>query len=539
MIKGSFSLFLIKMNITLPHTMTPLASTLKSFMIETHDAEYLNEPVLFDVSQIQVLNTIEKLLKEAQSQSLKVFVAGDYDADGICSTAMMVSICKSLELNVGYYIPHRMNEGYGLKPDIAKQAMDKGYDLFICVDNGVSAYDALKLLKDNNKKVIIIDHHTMTEKIEVDALLHPLVLDSVYDSMCTSGLIWCLASYLKLESAFMIQLAGVATLADMMPLHHVNRHLVVKAIESMNQMMITPLALLIKKQSVNEEDLGFQLIPKINAIGRMSDVANANTMVAYLGSTDITSMVKYASMVEEVNEQRKSLTKSMSLEALSLIEDSQPFHFVVSESFHEGIVGLIANQLLRSHKTNVFVGVKKENTIKGSMRSHNVHLVNLFKPYEHLLLHFGGHAKAAGLEVQIDKFETLQKHILEELKNHDFSLQESPSLVIDPSTITLEGVIEFESLRPFGMGWEKPILKIDNAKIKSITVLKAGMSKAALQTSYSTLEVFAFDPSFTQCMVGDVIDVEGTLGINSYMGSKSIQLTLTAFNTCQEVSISV
>ena len=158
---------------------------------------------------------------------------------------------------------------------------------------------------------------------------------------------------------------------------------------------------------------------------------------------------------------------------------------------------------------------------------------------EHLLLHFGGHAKAAGLEVQIDKFETLQKHILEELKNHDFSLQESPSLVIDPSTITLEGVIEFESLRPFGMGWEKPILKIDNAKIKSITVLKAGMSKAALQTSYSTLEVFAFDPSFTQCMVGDVIDVEGTLGINSYMGSKSIQLTLTAFNTCQEVSISV
>jgi single-stranded-DNA-specific exonuclease len=535
MIKGSFSLFLINiMNITLPRTVTPLASTLKSFMIETHGAESLNEPVIFDVSSIEVLKTISQLLNEAQLKSYKVFVAGDYDADGICSTTMMVSLCKSLELNVGYYIPHRMNEGYGLKPDIAKQAIEKGYDLFICVDNGVSAHEAIHLLKTHHKKVIIIDHHIMSEEVHVDALLHPLYLDPVYDSMCTSGLVWLLASHLNLDSDFMIQLAGCATLADMMPLHSVNRHIVVKAIESMNQVMITPLALLIKKQSVNEEDLNFQLIPKINAIGRMSDVANANTMVAYLGSTDITSMVKYASMVEDVNEQRKALTKSMSLEALSLIEQSQPFHFVVSDSFHEGIVGLIANQLLRSQKSNVFVGVKKENTIKGSMRSYNVHLVNLFKPYEHLLMHFGGHAKAAGLEVHQDNFETLQKHILEDLKHYDFSLDLSPSLVLDPSLITLEGVVEFESLRPFGMGWERPIVRIERVRVKSMMILKGGMSKATVQTSHQTLEIFSFDPSFAQCVVGDWLDVEGTLGINTYMGSKSIQLTLTTFNSCVE-----
>ena len=536
MIKGSFSLFLINMNITLPNTVTPLASTLKSFMIKTHHAENLNEPVIFDVFQIQILETIKQLLEAAQTQDLKVFVAGDYDADGICSTTMMVSLCKLLNLHVGYYIPHRINEGYGLKPKTVKQAIDKGYDLFICVDNGVGAHEALKLLKENHKKVIIIDHHTITQKIEVDALLHPQYLDEVYHSMCTSGLVWLLAVYLHLDSDFMIQLAGSATLADMMPLHHVNRFLVVKAIESMNRVMITPLALLIKKQSVNEDDIGFQLIPKVNAVGRMTDVANANTMVAYLSSDEITSMVKYAAKVEEVNAQRKTLTKSMSTTALNLIEDSQPFHFVVSETFHEGIVGLIANQLLHSVKTNVFVGVKKENTIKGSIRAFNVNLLNLFKPYEHLIMHFGGHAKAAGLEVHQDHFQALKNHILEDMKHLNVSLQEPQSVMINPADITLDGVVEFESLRPFGMGWEKPIIKIEKVVIKTMTILKAGMSKATVLSRGQTLDVFAFDPSFAQCKVGDWVDLEGTLGVNTYMGLKTVQLTLTLFKPCHETS---
>jgi single-stranded-DNA-specific exonuclease len=149
-------------------------------------------------------------------------------------------------------------------------------------------------------------------------------------------------------------------------------------------------------------------------------------------------------------------------------------------------------------------------------------------------MHFGGHAKAAGLEVHQDNFEALKNHILEDLKHHDFSLEVSPSLVLDPSLISLEGVVEFESLRPFGMGWERPIVKIEHVRIKSMMILKAGMSKATVQTSHQTLEIFSFDPSFAQCVVGDYIDVEGTLGINTYMGSKSIQLTLTTFNSCQE-----
>lgn len=502
-------------------------------MLQSQDATCLLEPVVFDVHSIEVLHTIMSLLKEAQEKEHKVFIAGDYDADGLCSTAMMVTLCKTLNLNVGYYIPHRIKEGYGLKKDIAQQALFKGYDLFICVDNGVSAFDAIELIKSSHKKVIVIDHHTITSPIEVDALLHPQHLDPVYAAMCTSGLVYLLALALNQDSDFMIQLAGCATIADMMPLHHFNRYLVVKAIESMNKAMITPFALLLKKQSVNEEDLSFQLIPKINAIGRMSELANANTMVNYLLSSDITAMIQYATQVESINEQRKTLTKSMALQALEHVSDSNDFMFIVSDEFHEGIVGLIANQIMRLRQTNVFVGVKKDDSIKGSMRSTNVHLVDLFQPYQHLLMHFGGHGKAAGMEVSYEHFETLKAHILEDMKHITPLSDESNVIEIDPSLITLEGVVEFERCRPFGIGWEKPTLLIKEVKIKSITPLKGGMSKAVVITKRGLLELFVFDPEFTTLQINQMIDIEGTLGINTYMGSKSIQFTLSAFKACQ------
>lgn len=522
------------MNITLPPLKTPLAQLLSEKMLTTHHAFSLRQPCIFDVHHISVLQTIQALLEHASQTNQKVFIAGDYDADGLCSTAMMVSLCKALNLQVGYYIPHRIDEGYGLKPPIVKQALEKGYDLFICVDNGVSAFEALELLKEASKQVVIIDHHTITQPLEVKALLHPTLLDAEYTSMCTSGLVWLLAKYLNQDNDFMIQCAGVATIADMMPLHHVNRYLVVKAIESMNQAMITPFALLLKKQSVNEEDLSFQLIPKINAIGRMSELANANTMVNYLCSTDLNSMVRYATQVEDINEQRKVLTKTMSASALAQAQGDDHFKFIVSDEFHEGIVGLIANQIMRQVNTNVFVGVKKADSIKGSMRSHNVHLVDLIQPYEHLLMHFGGHAKAAGLEISHEHFESFKAHILEDMKDHPPLMQSDEALVIDPTLITLDSVIEFESLRPFGMGWEKPSIKLEKVKLKSITPLKGGLSKATIFTQANVLEIFAFDPTFSQCVVGQLLDIEGTLGINAYMGSKSVQITLTAFKPCQE-----
>lgn len=525
------------MNFTLPILKTDLARRLIDHMQSLHDASSLTQPLVFDVHSIDILHTIKSILTEAQIQQHKVFIAGDYDADGLCSTAMMVTLCKSMGLQVGYYIPHRLHEGYGLKPTIAKQALEKGYDVFICVDNGVSAIDAIQLVQAHQKKVIIIDHHTITQPIDVDALLHPQLLEETYASMCTSGLVYLLAKVCDVDDDFMIQCAGVATVADMMPLVRMNRYLVIKALESMNKAMITPFALLLKKQSVNEDDLGFTLIPKINAIGRMAELANANTMVNYLCSSDLSSMVHYASKVESINEQRKHLTKSMALDALDQTSSDDAFVFVVSESYHEGIVGLIANQLMRQLNTNVFVGVEKEDSIKGSMRAYNVHLIDLIKPYESMLIHFGGHAKAAGCEIRKEDFEAFKANVLHDVAQHSITEVEDSVCVIDPSLINKEAVMEFESCRPFGVGWERTLVRLERMRVMAVTPLKGGLSKGVLSNGATTLDVFALDASFASCKVGELICVEGTLGINTYNGIKSVQFTLTALKSCQDDSI--
>lgn len=521
------------MNVTLPHCTTQGASLLIEHMLTVHDAFSLREPYICDVQAIAVLHTIKNILELAASHHHKIFIAGDYDADGLCATAMMMTLCRGLNLTAGYYIPHRTQEGYGLKPHVAQQAIDKGYDVFICVDNGVSAFDAIALLQAHHKKVIIIDHHTITQPLHVDALLHPQVMTGIEVPLCTSGLVYCLAQVCNQDSDFMQQCAGVATIADMMPLHQLNRVLVVNGIASMNRAMITPFALLLNKNSVNEEDLGFNLIPKINAIGRMSDLANANTMVSYLCSQSLTQMVAYASQVEAINNQRKALTKSMALEALENVPKDSPFVFVVSKHFHEGIVGLVANQLMRQLNTNVFVGVEKEHVIKGSMRAKNIHLMEALQPYAHMLAHYGGHAKAAGCEIHKADYETFKEHMITTSQVMQLSEATQATLRLDPMHITLDAILEFEACRPFGVGWERAVVLLEDMIVVALTPLKNRYCKGVLAYQSLLLDVFAVDAAFAKCKLNDCISVEGTLGINTFQGVKKVQFTLTALKSCQ------
>lgn len=536
MTKGASPFFSSLMNITIPHCTTPGASLLIEHMLAANDAYGLRQPFVFDVYAHPVLFTIKNLLETAATQQHKVFIAGDYDADGLCATAMMVTLCQAMHLTTGYYIPHRTHEGYGLKPHIAQQALDKGYEVFICVDNGVSAFEAIALLQAHHKVVIIIDHHTITQPLHVDALLHPQTLKDNHVALCTSGLVYCLAQVCQQDSDFMLQCAGVATIADMMPLVHVNRDIVIKALNSMNKAMITPFALLLKKNTVNEEDVGFHLIPKINAIGRMSELANANTMVAYLCSQDRMRMEAYAQHVETINNKRKALTKQMASEALENVPKDSPFVFVVSKQFHEGIVGLIANQLMRQLNTNVFVGVEKEHVIKGSMRSKNIHLMEALQPTSHMLTHFGGHAKAAGCEIRKEDFDAFVAHMLTSATLLPPYEEVNHVLRLDPMLITGEAMQELEACRPFGVGWERAVVLLEAMIVVAITPLKNGYTKGVLAYQSLKLDVFALDEAFAQCKINDCISAQGTLGLHSYQGIKKIQFTLTSLIACQASS---
>ncbi|PKM63969.1 MAG: hypothetical protein CVU96_05190, partial [Firmicutes bacterium HGW-Firmicutes-20] len=142
------------------------------------------------IEDSEVINEAANLFNVAKRENRKVMICGDYDADGICSTAMMVDLCQRLGFVTGYYIPDRLKEGYGTKESTIEAALEKGYDFFILVDNGVSTVEVNKKIMESKSKLLIIDHHVISELVTADVLLHPDVLPEAYQSMCTSGLVY-------------------------------------------------------------------------------------------------------------------------------------------------------------------------------------------------------------------------------------------------------------------------------------------------------------------------------------------------------------
>jgi single-stranded-DNA-specific exonuclease len=261
----------------------------------------------------QLINDAANLFNLAKRENRKIMICGDYDADGICSTSMMVDLCQRLGFTVGYYIPDRLKEGYGTKETTIQSALEKGYNFFILVDNGVSTHEVNKKIMESGSLLLIVDHHVISQPVNSHVLLHPDYLPDVYQSMCTSGLVYLICAALGMENDKMIQLAGVATIGDMMPLWNYNRTLVIEALKSLNHAPLLQFSALLDK-STNEYDEGliaFQIVPKLNVIGRLSDRANVNQIVRYILSEQKEEILSVASSVKELNQVRRQLSTQM------------------------------------------------------------------------------------------------------------------------------------------------------------------------------------------------------------------------------------
>src|SRR5690554_6260631 len=405
-----------------------------------------------------------KLIDQAIKNNQKVFVGGDYDADGICATTIMVRLLKAKGADVGFYIPDRLKEGYGLSLPIIEAAIDKGYELFIFVDNGVSLHDVLESLKSNSKVSLVIDHHTIEKEVDASLLIHPDVLSDYYDRLCGAGLVYCLSKAAKLDEEEDLQLAMVATIGDMVPLIKFNRQLVRKGLVSINYTPMLHLSNLVKKQSIDEEDIAFQIVPKLNAVGRLSDVANVNSVVSFFLNDDTAQVLSYIESLESINKQRKTILKKMQLTAKDLLQD-EPFNFVIDESFHQGVVGILAGSLMRETKKPTLVATIKDDVIIGSLRAENINLFEVITQASEHVVRFGGHAKAAGIEVNINSLDAFKEKVLEVLDQTSYDQTVSEVPIFDENLIDMEGVKEFESYRPFGMNFERPVIALKNMPV--------------------------------------------------------------------------
>lgn len=465
----------------------------------------------------------DRILKAIQ-QNEKIIVCGDYDADGICSTSILVKTLKDLGALVGYYIPHRFEEGYGLNPKTVKLALEKGYTLFITVDNGVSAFDALDLIQEAHLDAIIIDHHEITQAPPCSILIHPDHLEKEYENSCGSALAYMLSTHLK-QNDYLCALAAVATIADVMDLWGYNRTLITQGLALLNENKYGPLkALTDKTEDLDELAIAFQIVPKINAIGRMNDEVTVNAMVEYFCSEDPFQILLKAQQIKAVNEKRKTINTAMMAKTAKALSDPHAIVILDDPDYHEGIVGITAGQLSRKTKKPVIVLAHKDHSYKGSIRAPlGVDLRSLLKDSLQYTHRYGGHALAAGIEIGEDQYEAFKNSVYAATDGLDLAPSGRQTLLFRSDLFTFDAYSRLMTYKPFGQGFELPEVEIDAAPVISAKALKNGF-KWTVDADGTPIDILCFNQCDESQFSKKVLSCSGRLSLNSFRGTVSFSL---------------
>lgn len=450
--------------------------TLQYICGEQYDRNlFFESDELLPISCSEAYNRCVARIKKAIELREKVVIYGDYDVDGICSTTILHGLLTTLGLAPGYYIPNRIVDGYGLQAQKVEQFHEKGYQLIVCVDNGVVAHEALSKAAQHGMEVVIIDHHEMDEKTSgYPYVLHPELMETPFHHLCGAGLAFEFSRAFGIWDSF-LALAALGTIADMMLLAGENRRIVRQGLKQLNQAGYLPLQKFAKDGIIDEFTLGMQIAPKLNTLGRLPDLANTNQIVKYFALNDETMMDQVVKQVETLNERRKEMSKAMVELAKQMVNQEDAFFVLVSESFHEGLVGIAANQLLSQYHKPVMVCQLRDGICKGSIRSKDgLDLVAMMRSCPHVIK-FGGHQKAGGITFAYEHLQAIHQYIQEYMKQAVYEKQEKTALQLDLEEFSLEAVKELQSLRPLLSLQSEPLYLISGKHLGQPTMLSGGL----------------------------------------------------------------
>lgn len=496
-----------------------------------------------------------KNLKEAKElikSHDKFFIIGDYDADGICATTESFFILKDLGKEVNVRFPRRVTEGYGLSMKIVDEIIENvSKDTLICtVDNGIAAYDEIAKLKENGYKVLLTDHHLVPIKDKKPHYPPADVIINESDGInngntpwCGAGLIYALMTQTEAPVSHQIHntvtlLAGLATVADLVPLINGNRRLVQESLKIANNMeylTVGVMALLkfIKSEEIDEYTYGFVLGPMINASGRLYD-DGAKGVFDILTCDDIQRALGNVKILGDINQKRKELSFSFTEKAKSVLEVGRSA--VPAIDAPSGIRGLVAGQLTEEYNVPSFVFTKSGNVLKGSARS--VDDINIFEVIQRvdknnpgLINRFGGHKAAMGIEIDFDKLDEFREKLdaeLPEPKEKEF---------IGDAQITddYEKIYkEMKKIAPFGMGNPAPVFELKNYKTQNIynnykyTLLGAHKEHIKFTNGNITALGFSKANEFLKQGSPEVMNLLVTPMMNTFRCKKEIQLDIVA-----------
>lgn len=471
---------------------------------------------------LQFLDPIVKRLQQAKINNEKVMICGDYDCDGICATTILYDALTRYGITCGYYIPDRFKEGYGLHLPTVKSAIEKGYSILITVDNGVKATKELQYAKDCGMCVILSDHHAYDDQdLVYDYFLHPNVLDPFYGQLCGAGLAYLLSKRFVGNDAYHSVLACIATIGDMVGVLNANRVIIKEGLQYLNQMQFFSISLLADNQSVwDTTKIAFQIVPKINSLGRLADQANVNTFVRYLLIRDIESLTKVASQINQLNDIRKKISAENERLALKLVNQEQKFIVVHSEVFHEGLNGVVAAKISNKYNRPVMVLSQQGEILKGSIRSVGIDLRVFFNDIKDELLSYGGHKQAAGISLSASVLDALIDYCQ---INYDQYKQEEEQtiLLLQPEEVTIKELESLSKLEPFGTDFKKPKFKITEDELEVLT-LSNGLH---LKFKSPKIEYLYFQHGhLLNELANQPLSFIGDLSINEFRNKKSINM---------------
>lgn len=483
--------------------------------------------IYHDFSLFEESDMVLDRIHEAIENQEKICIYGDYDCDGILATTILVQAFLELGVEVGYHIPHRFEDGYGLNVNRVKQMAEKGYSLIITVDNGVKSFDAVECANELGIDVIITDHHQFDVDLpDACAFIHTkLSPDYPFKEISGGFVAYKLASaLLGHQDKYLYCLAAITTISDMMPLLDENRSVVKKALTLMKEEKYQSLELLLDNKDYTTTSIGFVIAPKINSFGRLPEYCHPNILVKYfLKNASFDLRMKVAQYAKQINQKRQSLTNEQY--ALANPCKDLPFLYYASEDIHEGLVGLIAGKYTREYEKPSFVMHydKKNGIYKGSARSvEGFSLHDFFMRHEDELLVYGGHALAGGFSLNEEHFDCFYHSIEDEVKNLNLhSVQEV--LLIEENDLCVENIESLSLLEPFGMGNEEPLFCLKNIKILNTQQLSQGKHlKFDLISRHGKISALYFQKGalYDQVKNLQTINLIGTLSINEFRQQK-------------------
>lgn len=515
-----------------------LNKLLSLYNLSNEDYILMSRPIdeisLKDPLKINGMDKVKTRIEKAILNKEKIIVYGDYDCDGITATSIMVKTFKMLGYPISYYIPSRYIDGYGLNEINVLKIAKNGFNLIICVDNGISANEAIKKANEYGIDVIVIDHHEIPENpVDAYGVIHPIVSD-ISPIVGSGGYmsLFVSAALLGKYDDYLVTLAGLSTVSDLMELKDYNRDVVRLALDKLSRNHYLPLIKLIDSSNITEKTFGLEIAPKINAVGRIVEDEKINRLVRYLTSDNQDEINALSEWIISINDERKTIMKD-TIDCLPSIEDD--YGICIETNMKEGLVGLISNRLLGQYNKPSIVFTNDSNNpdiLKGSIRSKKgFNVVKSFKSLEKYIVSGGGHALAGGLSIKKSDLESFKKDFNLLCQQYPIEKEIDKSIEItvnDVSKVTYDLV---RSFAPFGMGFEEPEFVIKNLRTRSLKFNASGTTLSTPLTLRSKL--LGFNMLQSEIKSYDFINIYGSLYLSEYRGIQSVDFRINKYENCK------